>query len=699
MIEPEYIGNQDFEKRSESFLWGQSAFRRSDVSSIVFSDAIGTAPATAWDVSFARDKSILAWMNGGCLTIACDGIIGANQNSSWLFANFKNLTSIDFSDRFDTSSVTNMNAMFAGCVSIPKLNLSTFATASVTDMGGMFNDCHNLESVDVSSFDTTKVRHIQWMFGRNYKLSSVDISSFNIAKDTEADCMFYICKSLSSVILPDNLTSIGNYAFESCARLNNVIIPQGVTTIGKGAFMYCTIMSSINIPHSVTSIGQNAFNSCYKIKSVTINSRCTVGDGAFPSTCKVIRQQPTASTASENTWPTNEAASKTAMTHKEYIAADLGSTVCVETYVQAHQSWWDGKLTVYAQSEDGAYFLYNMACSEEDATKLVPGTKILVNGFKSEYAGEVEIIDATFEILNGSFIAEPRDVTELLGTSALIDHQNEFVVFRGLTVKKISFQNDKPGDDIYVTLSRGDTTVEFCVEVYLTDSDTDVYSFVSTLNVGDVVDIQGFLYWYNGPRTHITGVARIGMPRQRATDGTYSATAQGFGGEITVDVTLSGGKITDVKIEGESEFPNMGGKAVEQMPAQFIAAQSADVDGVAGASVSSNAIRSAFIDALAKAVGISLQRIPDGTFSATAQGMFGEIAVDVTLSGGKITDVKIEGKDETPSLGGIAIEQMPAQFITAQSADVDGITGATVTSKAIRSAFIDALIKTSEEAT
>ena len=110
------------------------------------------------------------------------------------------------------------------------------------------------------------------------------------------------------------------------------------------------------------------------------------------------------------------------MSHADYMAAELDSPVCIETYVQAHQSWWDNKLTVYAQSEDGAYFIYNMECSEEDAAKLVPGTKIRVNGYKTEWSGEVEIAEgATFEILEGSYIAEPQDITGGLGAQNLID--------------------------------------------------------------------------------------------------------------------------------------------------------------------------------------------------------------------------------------------------------------------------------------
>ena len=213
------------------------------------------------------------------------------------------------------------------------------------------------------------------------------------------------------------------------------------------------------------------------------------------------------------------------MTHAEYIAAELDSEVCVETYVQAHQSWWDGKITVYAQSEDGAYFIYEMACAEEDADKLVPGTKILVKGVKAEWSGEVEIVDATFEIEEGSFIAEPVDVTDLLGKEELIDHQNELVSVKGLTVEKVEYKNGEPGDDIYVTFEIGELTAEFCVEAYLTGPDSELYAAVGALNVGDVVDVEGFLYWYNGANTHLTKVTVV-TPAPAAEEATEAATEE-----------------------------------------------------------------------------------------------------------------------------------------------------------------------------
>ncbi len=196
------------------------------------------------------------------------------------------------------------------------------------------------------------------------------------------------------------------------------------------------------------------------------------------------------------------------MTYAEYAAAELETPVVIEAYVQGNQSWWDNKITVYAQDFDGAYFMYELACSEEDAAKLTKGTKIKVTGYKAEWAGEVEIIDATFEILDGKYIAPATDVTALLGTDELIANQNKFVSFNGMTVESVTYKNEEPGDDIYVTLSKDGASYDFCVEVYLTGTDTEVYQTVGTLVEGDVVDVEGFLYWYEGVNTHITNVTK-----------------------------------------------------------------------------------------------------------------------------------------------------------------------------------------------
>ncbi len=203
------------------------------------------------------------------------------------------------------------------------------------------------------------------------------------------------------------------------------------------------------------------------------------------------------------------------MSYADFSAAAVDDPVCVETYVQAKQSWWDDKATVYTQDKDGAYFLYNMACSEADYAKLVPGQKLRVTGYKAEWSGEVEIVDASFELLDGdSFTATPVDVTDLLGKDELVAHQNQLVSFKGMTVEAydengaaFAYKNEADKtDDLYFKVSKDGQTYDFCVEYYLCNEETEVYKAVENLKVGDNVDLEGFLYWYEGPNPHITAV-------------------------------------------------------------------------------------------------------------------------------------------------------------------------------------------------
>lgn len=205
------------------------------------------------------------------------------------------------------------------------------------------------------------------------------------------------------------------------------------------------------------------------------------------------------------------------MTYAEYMAADLDSEVVIETYVQAKQSWWEDKATLYTQDKDGAYFIYNAVCSEADYEKLTPGTKIKVTGYKTEWSGEVEIAEgATFEIEDGNYVAPVTDVTDLLGKDELIDHQNQFVSFKDMTVEAADESgaaflynwdgSGEDGNDLYFNVSKGGQTYTFTVESYLCDSSTDVYQAVKNLNVGDTVDMEGYLYWYEGVNPHITSV-------------------------------------------------------------------------------------------------------------------------------------------------------------------------------------------------
>ncbi len=93
---------------------------------------------------------------------------------------------------------------------------------------------------------------------------------------------FENCTSLTSITIPDGVTSIGNYAFDGCTSLASIIIPDSVTSIGGGAFSGCTSLTSITLPDSVTSIGGRAFENCTSLTSITIpDSVISIGESAF----------------------------------------------------------------------------------------------------------------------------------------------------------------------------------------------------------------------------------------------------------------------------------------------------------------------------------------------------------------------------------------------------------------------------------
>ena len=193
------------------------------------------------------------------------------------------------------------------------------------------------------------------------------------------------------------------------------------------------------------------------------------------------------------------------------------------------------------------------------------------------------------------------------------------------------------------------------------------------------------------------GTAESGTPEGIYTPGTYEGAAQGFGGEVTAKVTVDANAITDVVLTGDQETPNVGGAALEDLAAQAKEKGEA-IDAVAGATITSEAVKSAVAKALAKARGESepaTHVMVPGTYEASAKGQNGDVTVSVTVDETSIQSVEVKDHKETYGLGYALstspIETLPGAIVAAQSLAVDSVTSATVTSMAIKTAVTDCI--------
>ena len=191
-----------------------------------------------------------------------------------------------------------------------------------------------------------------------------------------------------------------------------------------------------------------------------------------------------------------------------------------------------------------------------------------------------------------------------------------------------------------------------------------------------------------------------------------SASAKGFGGDVTVALTVEDGKLVSVVVTGDNETTGIGSRAIELMPQMMLAANSVEVDGVSGATFTSNAILAAAKAALgdtvltAEATAVE-QHMTPGTYTGEAYGKwlkgsiegerFGSPAiilptqVAVTVDETSILSVEVLDCSDTPGFKEPAIERVPAAIVAQQSIAVDVVTGATLTSQAILNGVQQAL--------
>ena len=272
-----------------------------------------------------------------------------------------------------------------------------------------------------------------------------------------------------------------------------------------------------------------------KLKKLSAFALSLLAVGALVS-CGQATETPTPTPTDKTEEKTPTQAVDGIMTYAQYVAAEEGTEVTIAGYVQAKQSWWDNKATVYLQDDNGAYFLYELGCTQEQFnTDLAIGNHIKVTGVKGSWAGMVEILgqesgaEATYEVLPGTKIYAAKAQTSL-NNEALIALSTQKVSFTNLTVVSVELPASE-GKDIYFDVTDGTNVLTFAVESYLTDKNTDVYKAVMALKVGDVVSCEGFMYVYNNAQLHTTSLT-VTSATDILTYAEYVATADGE--EVTI---------------------------------------------------------------------------------------------------------------------------------------------------------------------
>lgn len=182
------------------------------------------------------------------------------------------------------------------------------------------------------------------------------------------------------------------------------------------------------------------------------------------------------------------------------------------------------------------------------------------------------------------------------------------------------------------------------------------------------------------------------------TAGTYTGTGKGHSSDVTVTATFTTSEISKLSLDVSGETESIGGAAAEELIEQIMTSQSSDIDGVSGATETSNAVKAAMADAIKQATGSTSTEksaLKDGTYTETVEsfGVMGMMTGEVTVKDNKITDIKIT--EEYDSLTGqwfeVAEEKLIPRIIEAQDIGVDSITGATTSSGAIKNIVAKAI--------
>ena len=180
------------------------------------------------------------------------------------------------------------------------------------------------------------------------------------------------------------------------------------------------------------------------------------------------------------------------------------------------------------------------------------------------------------------------------------------------------------------------------------------------------------------------------QPKAAYKPGTYTASAKGFASNVTVTGTFdSKGKLSDVTVDSSKESANYGAAAQDELTAQLRDAKSSYIDGVSGATFTSNAAKAAMTKVFAKASGEYVEEpltFTPGTYTASAEGYNGPVDVSVTFDENSVTDVQLLSSAETAQVGTPAFDILIPQIVEANGTGIDAVSGATFSSRGLTDA-------------
>ena len=208
----------------------------------------------------------------------CSGLTSVTIGNSvttigtWAFSNCSGLTSVTI-----PNSVTTISwGAFEGC----GLTAITIPSSVWSIAGSAFSGCNNLTSIVVDKgniFYDSRDNCNAIIQGTKVHLGCKNTVIPNSVTSI-GDYAFMDCSGLTSLTIPNNVTSIGINAFANCDGLTSVTIPNSVTSIGNSAFYKCSGLTTITIPNSVTTIGEKAFSGCTGLTSIVVDKENTVYD-------------------------------------------------------------------------------------------------------------------------------------------------------------------------------------------------------------------------------------------------------------------------------------------------------------------------------------------------------------------------------------------------------------------------------------